>query len=106
MATPFYISFHISDDYSASSFLENNIIVLTSNFNVEIHDEDFHYTHLIVGFLRTSDNILLSLFVDNLNLELLLFPDLFSNNKENYYNIIFNNNNNTICEKTYSKCIK
>ena len=105
MANPFPRASHISDDDSAPPFLQNDIIVPTSNFNLEIHNEDFHYTHLMAGFLRTPDNTLLPLSVDDSNLEPLLFPDLFPDGKGHYYDNI-SNNNNTIRGETYSKYIK
>jgi hypothetical protein len=46
------------DDNSAPPFSHNDIVVPNTNFNVEIHNEDFHYTHLMAGFLSLkSDSI-------------------------------------------------
>jgi hypothetical protein len=105
-ANPFPRAFHIPDDDSAPPFLHNDIIVPNANFNIEIHNEDFHYTHLMAGFLKTPDNTLLPLSVDDSNLEPLLFPDLFPDGKGHYYDTISNNNNNETREETYSKYIK
>jgi hypothetical protein len=105
MANPFPRASHIPDDDSAPLFLQNDIVVPNSNFNIEIHNEDFHYIHLMAGFLKTPDNTLLLLSVNDSNLELLLFPDLFPDGKGHYHDII-SKNNNIIREETYSKYIK
>src|SRR6266496_2974372 len=107
MADPFPRAFHIPNDDSAPPFLHNDIVVPNTNFNTEIHNEDFHYTHLMAGFVRTPENTLLPLSVNDSNLEPLLFPDLFPNGKGHYHDTISNNNNGDIvCEETYSKYIK
>jgi len=105
IANPFPSTFHLSDDNSAPPYLPNDIIVPNINFNVEIHNEDYHYSHLIVGFVRTPDNTSLPLAINDPNLEALLFSDLFSDEKGYYYD---NNNSdsNFTCEETYSKYIK
>ena len=104
MANPFPRASHISDDDSAPPFLQNDIIVPTSNFNLEIHNEDFHYTHLMADFTQISTTTLLFSF-DDPNLEALVFPDLFPDGKGHYHDII-SKNNNIIHEETYSKYIK
>ncbi|GBC30708.2 DNA helicase PIF1, ATP-dependent [Rhizophagus irregularis DAOM 181602=DAOM 197198] len=104
MANPFPKAFHIPNDDSAPPFLHNDIIVPNTNFNNEVHNEDFHYTHLMAGFVRTPENTLLPLSVKDSNLEPLLFPDLFPDGKGHYHDII--SNNNTVREETYSKYIK
>ncbi|GBB87368.1 hypothetical protein RclHR1_13810001 [Rhizophagus clarus] len=104
-ANPFPRAFHIPNDDSAPPFLNGDIVVPNNNFNIEIHNEDFHYTHLMAGFLKSPDNTLLPLSVDDPDLEPLLFPDLFPDGKGHYHNII-SNNNNTVREETYSKYIK
>ena len=106
-ANPFPSAFHLSDDNSAPPFLQNEIVVPNINFNIEIHNEDYHYSHLMAGFVKTSDNTLLPIAINDPNLEALLFPNLFPNGKGHYYDK--NNNLNTeniICEETYSKYIK
>jgi hypothetical protein len=56
------------------------------NFNVKIHNEDYHYSHLMAGFIKTSDNTSLPLaLVNNSNLEPLLFSDLFPDGKGHYH---------------------
>src|SRR4051794_31795830 len=83
-ANSFPSAYHLSDDISAPLYLPNDIVVPNVNFNVEIHDEDYHYTHLMAGF-KTSDNTLLPIAINDPNLEALLFPDLFSDKKEHYH---------------------
>src|SRR4051812_37597038 len=107
MANPFPRAFHIPNDDSAPPFLQNDIVVPNTNFNIEIHNEDFHYTHLMAGFVRTPDNTLLPLSVNDSNLEPLLFSDLFPNGRGHYYDTITNNyNSSAMREETYSKYIK
>jgi hypothetical protein len=101
-ANPFPSASHLPNDDSAPPYLSNDIIVPNVNFNVEIHDEDYHYTHLMAGFVKTSDNTSLPLAINDPNLEPLLFPDLFPNGKGHYHD----NSNSESTYKTYSKYIK
>uniref|UniRef100_U9SZG3 Uncharacterized protein n=1 Tax=Rhizophagus irregularis (strain DAOM 181602 / DAOM 197198 / MUCL 43194) TaxID=747089 RepID=U9SZG3_RHIID len=103
-ANPFPSAFHLPDDNSAPPYLPNDIVVPNANFNVEIHNEDYHYSHLMAGFIRTPDSTLLPLAINDPDLEALLFPDLFPNGK-GYYNDNTSNSNLTR-EETYSKYIK
>ena len=103
-ANLFPSAYHLSDDISAPPYLPNDIVVPNVNFNVEIHDEDYHYTHLMAGFVKTSDNTLLPIAINDPNLEALLFPDLFSDEKGHYYDS--NSNSELTHHKTYSKYIK
>ena len=103
-ANPFPSASHLPDDDTAPPYLPNDIIVPNVNFNVEIHDEDYHYTHLMAGFVKTSDNTSLPLSINDPSLEALLFPDLFPNGKGFYHDS--NDNLNTTHNETYSKYIK
>ena len=58
----------------------------------------------MIRFIRISNNTLLSLAINNPDLEALLFPNLFLNEKGHYYDIL--SNSNFTCEETYSKYIK
>ncbi len=58
----------------------------------------------MAGFIRIPNNTLLPLAIDNSDLEALLFPNLFLNEKGHYYDIL--SNSNFTCEETYSKYIK
>ena len=104
-ANPFPSAFHLPDDDSAPPYLANDIVVPNINFNIEIHNEDYHYSHLMAGFVRKADNTLLPLATNNPDLEALLFPDLFPDGKGHYHD---NNNSNSslLREETYSKYIK
>lgn len=99
-ANPFPSAFHLPDDNTAPPYLADDIVVPNVNFNVEIHNEDYHYSHLMAGFVRTPDNTSLPIAMNDPNLEALLFPDLFPNGKGYYHD----NNNNS--KETYSKYIK
>ncbi len=103
-ANPFPSAHHLPNDDSAPPYLPNDIVVPNINFNVEIHDEDYHYTHLMAGFVKTSDNTSLPLAINDPNLEVLLFPDLFPNGKGHYYDS--NSDFELIRNETYSKYIK
>ena len=103
-ANPFPSAFHLPNDDSAPPYLPNDIVVPNVNFNVEIHNEDYHYTHLMAGFVKTSDNTSLPLAINDPDLEALLFPDLFPNGKGHYFDN--NSNSELIHDKTYSKYIK
>src|ERR1043165_498835 len=107
-ANPFPRASHLPDDDSALPFLPNDIIIPNTNFNVEIHNEDYHYSHLMAGFVRTPNNTLLPLAIDDSDLEALLFPDLFPNGKGHYHDTISDSvsDSNFTCEETYSKYIK
>lgn len=68
-ANPFPSASHLPDDDSAPPYLADDIVVPNVNFNVEVHDEDYHYSHLMAGFVRSPDNTLLPLAVNDPNLE-------------------------------------
>jgi hypothetical protein len=106
MANPFPSASHLPNDDTAPPYLPNDIVVPNVNFNVEIHDEDYHYTHLMAGFVKTSDNTLLPLAINDPDLEALLFPDLFPNGKGHYCDSNSNSNSELTRHETYSKYIK
>src|SRR2546423_13527759 len=49
-ANSFSSAYYLSDDISVPPYLPNDIVVPNVNFNVKIHDKDYHYTHLMAGF--------------------------------------------------------
>jgi len=51
------------------------------DFNSEIHNKDFHYDKLMVGFINNPDEKQLPISYNDKNLEGLLFPDLFQMGK-------------------------
>ena len=104
-ANPFPSAFHLPDDDSAPPHLPDDIVVPNVDFNVEIHDEDYHYSHLMAGFVKTPNNTLLPIALNNPDLEALLFPDLFPNGKGHYYDTL--SDRSTLSrDETYSKYIK
>jgi hypothetical protein len=62
------------------------IILPPYNFDTEIHNEDFHYSRLMAGFLIDSNNKELPIPFYDKNIEPLLFPDLFPYGKGFYTN--------------------
>ncbi|CAB4437325.1 unnamed protein product [Rhizophagus irregularis] len=103
---PFPTASHIPSDTNASPFQEGNIVLSSTDFSTEIHNEDFHYTYLMAGFIKTS-NTTLPLAFDNPDLEPLIFPDLFPDGQEHFYSQNANTlEDNTIKTKTYGKYIK
>ena len=81
-ANPFSRASHLPDDDSTPPFLPNDIIIPNTNFNVEIHNEDYHYSHLMVGFVRTPNNTLLPLAIDDPDLEACYFLIYFQMEKD------------------------
>ncbi|PKY62013.1 hypothetical protein RhiirA4_432218, partial [Rhizophagus irregularis] len=73
---PFPTASHIPSDTNAPPFQEGDVVLSSTDFSTEIHNEDFHYTHLMAGFIKTP-NTTLPLAFDNPDLEPLIFPDLF-----------------------------
>src|SRR5438128_9774715 len=78
---PFPTACHSPTDVRAPPFQERDLVVPNDNFSTEIHDEDFHYTHLMAGFVKNSDEMTLPISFNNPELEPLLFPDLFPDGK-------------------------
>ncbi len=62
------------------------------DFNSEIHNEDFYYNRLMVGFINNSNEKQLPISYNDKNLEGFLFPDLFSTGI-GFYNDTFNYEN-------------
>jgi len=92
-----------------SSANENGIIIQNLNFLPEIHNEDFHYTHLMAGFIKTSNSTTLPLSFNDPELEPLLFPDLFPDGHGHFYEHTQNkstDNENNLITLTYGKYIK
>jgi hypothetical protein len=81
---PFPTDCHASSDTRAPPFQEREIVVPFTDFPAEIHNEDFHYTHLMAGFVRTS-NTSLPLTFNDPHLEPLMFPDIFPDGRGHYY---------------------
>ncbi|RHZ53160.1 hypothetical protein Glove_450g4 [Diversispora epigaea] len=55
----------------------SDLVIQNENFDNEIHNEDYHFTHLIAGFLINPTDKELLISYKNPDLEAFLFPDLF-----------------------------
>ena len=103
---PFPTATHLSSDTSAPPFQEGDIVLSSADFPTEIHNEDFHYTHLMAGFVQTPTTTL-PLSFDNQDLEPLIFPDLFPDGNGHFSDQkIENSEDDSIRTETYGKYIK
>ena len=103
---PFPTACHASSDTRAPPFQEREIVVPFTDFPAEIHNEDFHYTHLMAGFVRTS-NTSLPLTFNDPHLEPLMFPDIFPDGRGHYYDQCAEvSEDDSIKTETYGKYIK
>ena len=76
---------HIESDIRALPVNPRDIIVLNYDFPDEVHNEDFHYTRLIAGFVQESDNLQIPIPIHDPNLKPLIFPDLFTDGKGHFH---------------------
>ena len=60
----------------------------------------------MIGFVQEIDNLQISIFVYDSNLKLLLFSDLFTDERGHFHDTIQSNDNDETQEKTYRKYIK
>src|SRR5205085_7073822 len=60
------------------------VVLPPYDFDTEIHDEDYHYSRLMAGFLTDPNNKELPIPFYDKNIEPLLFPDLFPYGKGFY----------------------
>ncbi len=99
----------ISDNQNSNSlnyFINYpELIMPPYNFNPEIHNEDFHYNRLMVGFINNPNEKQLPISYNDKNLEGLLFPDLFPTGI-GFYNDTFNYENRQKYIDSYQKYIK
>jgi hypothetical protein len=103
---PFPTAAHLPTDTNAPPFQQGDIILSSTDFSTEVHNEDFHYTHLMAGFVQTQ-NTTLPLAFDNPDLEPLLFPDLFPDGNGHFSDQIMNTpRDDSIKIETYGKYIK
>jgi len=68
--------------------ISQDIIVSNYNFPDEVHNEDFYYTRLVAGFVQEAKNLRIPISIYDLNLEPLFFPDLFTDGKGYFHDII------------------
>ncbi|CAB4431352.1 unnamed protein product [Rhizophagus irregularis] len=103
---PFPTAMHLPSDTNAPPFQEGDIILSSADFPTEVHNEDFHYTHLMAGFVHTPTTTL-PLSFDNPDLEPLIFPDLFPDGNGHFYDQNINSSeDDSIKIETYGKYIK
>ena len=82
------------------------MVILTTNLPNEVHDKDFHYSRLMVRFIRDDNNNTLPISIYNPNLESLLFSHLFPNGKGHFHDIRENARLNEDKLKTLKKYTK
>ena len=103
---PFPTATHLSTDTNAPPFQQGDIILSSADFSTEVHNEDFHYTHLMAGFVQTR-NTTLPLAFDNPDLEPLLFPDLFPDGNGHFSDQIENTSEDDLIKvETYGQYLK
>jgi len=78
---------HISNDDTTPLVNQGDIIIPNINLPNKVHNEDFHYSRLMVGFVYNNDNSSLPISIYDPNFEPLLFLHLFSNSKSHYHNM-------------------
>src|SRR5581483_2124449 len=87
MTGPFPTAAHIPNDNNAPPVNQRDIIIPTINLPDEVHNEDFHYSRLMAGFVHNNDNNKLPISIYDPNLEPLLFPHLFPNGKGHFHDM-------------------
>ncbi len=102
----FSTAIHIPNDDTASLINEHDIIVSNINLPNEVHNEDFHYSQLMAGFINNNDNLSLSISIYDPNLESLLFPHLFPYEKGHFHNMRKNAQSNENRLETLGKYAK
>src|SRR6185503_11832381 len=102
---PFPTAYHSPGDTRAPPFQERELVMPNGDFCTEIHNEDFHYTHLMAGFVQNAKTTLPLAFNDP-ELEPLLFPDLFPDSKGHYYELTKLPTDDGNRVETYGKYIK
>jgi len=104
---PFPRARHIPTDSHAPPTNSRDIIIPNYDLPDEIHNEDFHYTRLMAGFIQENDNLRIPISTYDPNLEPLLFPDLFTDGKGHFHDTLTQStSNNEIRVETYGKYIK
>ena len=53
----------------------------------EVHNEDFHYSRLMAGFIQESDTLHIPISTYDSNLESLLFLNLFTDGREYFHDL-------------------
>src|SRR5437763_10496522 len=99
---------HLDTDTDTPLINFREIIIPSYNFSDKIHNEDFHYTRLIAGFVQDSENLRILIFTYDPKLEPLIFSDLFTNRRGHFHDIVSQSSQGTTKtrEETYGKYIK
>jgi hypothetical protein len=84
---PFLTATHIPNDDTAPPVNQRDIIVPNINLPSEVHNEDFHYSRLMAGFVDNANNNSLPISIYDPNLEALLFPHLFPDGKGHFHDM-------------------
>jgi hypothetical protein len=104
---PFPSATHIQSDTQAPPVNPCDIIVPNYDFPDEVHNEDFHYTRLMAGFVQESDNLRIPIPIHDPNLEPLLFPDIFTDGRGHFHDTLERQQQgNETRDETYGKYIK
>ena len=108
MNGPFPTARHLDTDTDAPPINSRKIIIPSYNFPDEVHNEDFHYTRLMAGFVQDGENLRIPISTYDPELEPLIFPDLFTDGRGHFHDIVSQSSQGTTetCEETYGKYIK
>ena len=87
MTNPFPTAIHIPNDDTAPPVNQGDSIILNINLSNEVHNEDFHYSRLMAGFVYNNNNSSLPISIYDSNLEPLLFLHLFPDGKGHYHDM-------------------
>jgi hypothetical protein len=98
---------HIPEDQSAPRVNQIEIVVPNYDFPDDVHNEDAHYSRLMVGFLQTRDHKRIPVSFGDRDLEPLLFPDLFPDGHGHFRDHeMTSSGRSKITDETYGKYIK
>jgi len=104
---PFPRVTHILTDINPPPINPHDIMVPNYNFPNEVHNEDFHYSRLIVGFIQKSNTLRISIFTYDPNLKPLLFLNFFTDGRGHFHDISTQSTStNKTHDETYGKYIK
>ncbi|EXX69470.1 PIF1-like helicase domain-containing protein [Rhizophagus irregularis DAOM 181602=DAOM 197198] len=104
---PFPTARHAETDLDAPPVNTCEIIIPNYDFPDEVHNEDFHYTRLMAGFIQDSDTSRIPISTYDPNLEPLLFPDIFTDGKGHFHDVLTRSPTNAETrDETYGKYIK
>lgn len=98
---------HMPQDATAPPVIRGDVVVPNYDFPNEVHNEDSHYSRLMAGFLRITDNNHIPISFASPDLEALIFPDLFPDGHGHFKDSSLSPDANlTNTSETYGKYIK